>query len=196
MPLSEQSRDRRERSNSLERMTKVDPGSLARYWCSMLTSVVDAAMRITRADMGNIQLFDPASAALRIEAERGFNRSFLKFFDSVHAGHAACGTALERRKQVVIEDVADSPIFLGTPALEVMLDAGARSVQTTPLVGPSGSVLGIVSTHWHRPWRPCGQTLHELDLLSRIAAEWLETRIHLAPINGNGDRRQSPVTRS
>jgi GAF domain-containing protein len=116
--------------------------------------VVDAAIETTGADIGNLQLIDPASAALRIAPERGFSQPFLKFFDSVHSGQAGCGAALQRREQVLVEDVAESAIFLGTPALEVMLDARARPVLSIPLVGRSGCVLGIMSMHWHKPRRP------------------------------------------
>lgn len=42
-------------------------------------------------------------------------------------GETACGTALTTGAQVVIEDVLESPIFLGSDCLEVMLDARARA---------------------------------------------------------------------
>jgi hypothetical protein len=67
----------------LEHLAEDDPGFLPMYWRSVFTAMVDIAMRITRADMGNIQLYDPASAALHIEAERGFSQAFLSFFSSV-----------------------------------------------------------------------------------------------------------------
>ncbi len=56
-------------------------------------------------------------------------------------------------RHAIVYDVADSPLFPPGPTLEVMLDALVRSVQSTPLVGASGRVLGIVSTHLspHRP---------------------------------------------
>lgn len=91
----------------LERMAQNDPNFIRRYRQSMLSAVVDAAIRITGADMGNIQLFDLASAALRIEAQRGFSQPFLEFFDCVHDGHAVCGTAFKTRAQIIVEDVAE-----------------------------------------------------------------------------------------
>lgn len=164
----------------LERMAQNDPNFIRRYRQSMLSAVVDAGIRITGADMGNIQLFDPASAALRIEAQRGFSQPFLDF-DCVHDGHAVCGTAFKTRAQIIVEDVAESPIFLGTPALEVVLDAGVRAVLSTPLVGSTGSILGILSTHRRRPWRPRRRDLHLLNLLARNAADWIEQRMLFKP---------------
>jgi GAF domain len=119
------------------------------------------------ARVANIQLFDPASAALRIEAQRGFSQPLPEFFDCVHDGHAVCSTAFKTRAQIIVEDVAESPIFLGTPALEVVLDAGVRAVVSTPMVGSTGSILGILSTHRRRPWRPRHRELHLLNLLAR-----------------------------
>src|SRR5262249_42797589 len=151
----------------LEQMAQQDPHFLKRYRHSMLTAMVEAAIQAASADMGNIQLFDRASGALRIKAQCGFSEPFLKFFDCVYDGHAACGSAFKSRSQVIVEDAAESPIFVGTPALEVVLDAGVRAVQSTPLVGRSGRILGIVSTHWRTPGRPSSQELRLLDVLAR-----------------------------
>lgn len=91
-----------------------------------------------------------------------------------------CGTAFKTRAQIIVEDVAESPI-LGTPALEVVLDAGVRAVLSTPLVGSTGSILGILSTHRRRPWRPRRRDLHLLNLLARNAADWIEQRMLFKP---------------
>jgi hypothetical protein len=139
--------------------------------------VVDAALQITGADMGNLQLFDAASNSLRIEAQRGFSEPFLDFFGRVHDGQAACGTAIQRQERVIVSDVTESLIFRGTTALEVMLDARACAVQSTPLVGRSGLLLGVISTHWDRPYRPGERDLFLLDLLSRVAAGLMEPNL-------------------
>jgi len=155
----------------LKQMTQ-DARFRRRFRDSMLTTIVDQAIRITGADMANLQLVDRASKGLRIEAQRGFSQPFLGFFNCVHDGRAVCGTALRNRSQIMVPDVAESPIFLGTPALEVVLDASVRAVQSTPLVGPDGCVLGMISTHWQRPWRPSNHILYLLSLLARGVADW------------------------
>jgi GAF domain-containing protein len=163
----------------LEQLVRHDPGFRARYRRSMLISIVDSAMRIAHADMANIQLFDPASGRLRIEAQRGFHEPFLEFFNAVSEGHAACGTALKCRTQVVVEDVAANPIFQSTPSLEVVLDAGVRAVQSTPLIGRSGAVLGILSTHWRTPGPLRSPQLRMLHSFSCHASSWIEQRMLL-----------------
>jgi signal transduction histidine kinase/CheY-like chemotaxis protein len=139
-----------------------------------LLEIVDAAIAITRADMGNIQLLDEGSGALRIAASRGFDSPFLEFFNTVHEGEAACGQAVQRGARVVVGDVTTNAVFAGTPALDVLLTAGVRAVQSTPLVCRSAQLLGVLSTHYRVPRVPTDRELHLLDVLVRQAADWVE----------------------
>jgi GAF domain-containing protein len=159
---------------------------------AFLTEIVNIAIALVGADMGNIQLFDPTLGALHIEAQSGFTRTFLDFFNQVHHGQAVCGTAMKRAKRVIVEDVTQSPIFYGTPALEVILDAGARSVQSTPLVDASRRVVGMLSTHWRRPRRLSESELSNLDILAKRTSAVLRQQPRLtAPyLNGNHPSRQ------
>ena len=61
----------------------------------LLGEILDAGIEITAADMGNIQLLDDAGR-LGIAAHRGFDAPFLEFFNEVHDGLAACGSALQK----------------------------------------------------------------------------------------------------
>lgn len=125
--------------------------------------------------MGTIQLLDD-SGKLRIVARRGFEAPFLQFFEEVHDGLATCGSALQKADRVIVEDVVDSPVFAGTPALDAMLAAGARAVQSTPLVSRTAKVLGIFSTHYRGPRGPGERELRLLDLLARQAADLIERK--------------------
>lgn len=132
------------------------------------------AITITDADMGNIQLLDPESGALKIIAQRGFDRAFCEFFDTVHRGQVACGTALQQGQRVIVEDVTQSPIFADTAVLEVMLLAGVRAVQSTPILSRSGNLLGMFSTHYRAPHDPGQSELQLLDLLVRQTADFID----------------------
>jgi PAS domain S-box-containing protein len=140
----------------------------------VLTEIVDAAIAISGADFGNIQLLDPASGTLRIAAHRGFPKWWIDFWENVSKGHGTCGTALERGERVIVEDIEQSEIFAGTDALEMQRKAGVRAVQSTPLVTRSGKPLGMFSTHYKRPHRPDDRALRLLDLLARHAADIIE----------------------
>jgi len=140
---------------------------------SVLGEIVDAAIAITGADFGNIQLID-AAGDLKIVAQRGFSEQWLNFWDDVRTGQGACGTALERKERVIIEDVEQSPVFQGKPALEVQREACVRAVQSSPIIGRGGEPLGMLSTHYRKPWRPDSRELRLIDLLVRQVADIIE----------------------
>ncbi len=96
-----------------------------------LDEIVAAAIELTGADKGNLQLFDPASRVLTIRAQRGFDEPFLRFFAAVADDICACGTAMGSRRRVIVEDVTSSDIFKGQPSLDALLQAGVRAVQST-----------------------------------------------------------------
>ncbi len=140
----------------------------------LLPEIVDAAIGITAADMGNIQLYDRASDSLRIVASRGFRPEDLELFAVIRRGESTCGTALERGERVVVGDVTASAIFAGKPILDAVLAAGIRALLSTPLISRSGRLVGMLSTHYRSPRSPAERDLRILDLLARQAADWIE----------------------
>lgn len=141
-----------------------------------LDEVLQAAIAVTGADKGNIQLVD-GSGALRIAVQSGFDESFLNYFASVRPeDHAACGAALQSATRVIVEDVTQSNIFAGQPSLKVLLDAEVHAVQSTPLVCRDGRLLGMLNNHFGRAHRPSELELRYLDLLARMAADVIERR--------------------
>ena len=138
----------------------------------MIDAALDAALDAAGTGMGNIQL--AAGEGLRIVAQRGFQAPFLDFFAVVDHRGSACGVAAKEGRQVVVPDVESDPIFAGTPALHTLLRAGLRAVQSTPLVGQSGELLGVLSTHDERPGAADGARLKVIEGIARRAAFWLE----------------------
>jgi signal transduction histidine kinase/ActR/RegA family two-component response regulator len=140
----------------------------------VLGEIVEAAIAVSGADFGDVQILDARTSTLRIVASRGFPEWWLAFWNTVREGHGTCGNALERGERVIVENVERSPIFAGTDALEVQRKAGVRAVQSTPLLTREGKPLGIFSTHWRKPGVPGDRTLRLLDLLARQAADIIE----------------------
>lgn len=135
-----------------------------------LEAILEEALFITGAPRGNLQLLE-GGRGLRIAVHRGFERPFLKFFDTVtHADGASCGAALQQGGQVVVEDITSSAIFVGTPALEVLRAAQVGAVISTPFVSSAGEVMGVISTHFSRPHKLRERPLSLLRLLARQAA--------------------------
>ena len=139
-----------------------------------LEEILKVAIDISGADKGNIQLVDPATGFLKLTTESGFDSPFLDFFAGEQP--AACNHALETRQRVIVEDVRQSALFVGSPSLQVMTKAHVRAVQATPLISSAGRVLGVISTHFSTTRRPTEQELRLMDLLARQAADYLERK--------------------
>lgn len=167
--LTERTLDAMTRLQGLAALS-VPEGGVAR----VLAEILDAAIAIAGADMGDIQLLDPATGDLRILAARSLSRRWLGFWNRVATGHGTSGTALERRERVVVEDVEKSPIFRRRDAMAVLREAGVRALQSTPLITRAGKPVGIFSTHYRTPRRPDETALQLLDLLARQAADLIE----------------------
>jgi hypothetical protein len=140
---------------------------------AMLTAVLQAAISLGGADMGNVQVLDPSGGGLRIAAHYGFGTDFLDYFAAVDDQSTACGIALAQARTVHVHDVARSEVFGPGPARDVVLDAGVRAVRSIPLVGPDRRLLGVLSVHHVRPHSPTVVEQHVLAALATAAVRRL-----------------------
>ncbi|HLJ22055.1 MAG TPA: ATP-binding protein, partial [Stellaceae bacterium] len=139
--------------------------------------ILDAAIALTGADKGNIQVINPGSGALDIAVQRGFDESFLSYFAETDPSRAtACAGAMRSLERVVVEDVMESELFAGQPSRAVLLAAGVRAVHSVPLLSGTGAMLGVISVHYARPYRPSERDMRLLDLLARQAGDYIERR--------------------
>lgn len=138
----------------------------------MLNSALDAALEACSAPMGNVQLAEPDG--LHIVAQHGFDAAFLEFFACVRGAQWACGSAKRLGERTVIPDVAADFRFAGTAGAAVMEAAHARAVQSTPLIGADGCVLGVLSTHYPEARIPPEADFAVMDRIAQRAAFWLQ----------------------
>jgi GAF domain-containing protein len=89
-------------------------------------------------------------------------------------GEGACGAARRGARRVVVTDVQSDPIFAGTDAAPVMDCAGVRAVQSTPVVGASGEILGVLSTHYEKTRELTAPEFEVLDHIAHRMAFWLD----------------------
>ncbi len=140
---------------------------------AMLEEVLRAAVEITVAEKGFVQISNEAGA-LDIAAQTGFEGPFLDFFSRVDGDSDSARAAMAGRERVIVEDVTTSPIVAGSPSLPVLLAAGVRAVQSTPLIDRAGRFLGRISTHYRAPRHFAETELVWLDMLARHAADIIE----------------------
>ena len=177
--ITEQEATRRRISADLDAMTRLQQlgGLCAREghnFAKCLSAVVDVAAAITGAPRGSLQLVELGSGEMTIAAQHGFDTRFLRFFTRVREDAPVTAAAAVRTKErVVVEDVTRSHIFYDQPSVKVLLKAGVRAVQSTPLIGSDGRVFGVLSTHFAEPHKPDDRELRFIDLLARQTADYL-----------------------
>lgn len=155
---------------------------------SALKEILEAAIVLCGADMGTIQLYDPAREILTIAAHHGFEQDFLNHFSEENAeGDSACARALSTLKRVVIENIqTDERYAIHRPVAE---KSGFRAVQSTPLCGRDGAPLGMLTTHFRTPHAPSERELRMVDLYARQAADFIE-RLRITERLQDADRRK------
>ena len=158
---------------------------------SLLTAIIEASIEITGADMGSIQLLDE-TGGLRIAAHNGLDRQFLDYFGSVSREvHIVCGRAMAGCRRVIVDDVIEAPVFRDNPARDVLLKAGVRAFQTTPLISRTGEVVGMFSTHYRTTRHPEEADLRLLDLLARQAADLIERMRVIETLNKRSEQLEA-----
>jgi hypothetical protein len=168
----------------LHKLTK-DLRSISRL-DSLLPAVLAGALSLMKADLGNIQLVDPATGALRIVTQAGFGPEFLEHFAVVGDGDgSACARAATQCAQTVVTDVRSDPDF--APHRDIAAASGFRGVQSTPLVDHAGHLIGMVSTHFRRPHRPSDRELRTMELYGDLAGEAVTPRLGISAQHDPGD---------
>lgn len=147
-----------------------------------LLQALDIAIGITGADMGTLQRFDESADCLKIVASRGFSTEALAFFGVVRRDtNTTCAAARTRRMGVFVGDVSTSYLFVGTPELDMLRAGGIAAVHSTPLIGSSGRLCGVLSTHFREPQIESDFDQAPLDRFALQVADSLEQREGLAP---------------
>jgi PAS domain S-box-containing protein len=142
----------------------------------LYNEIMAAAIGLTRADAGTVQIFDEATQDLVLLATQGFDPNVIAHFHRVNvSSQTSCGLALRSGQRAFI-DFDDPERDDPDGSLQIHLNAGYRSAQSTPLITRSGRPIGMVSTHWCNQYRPTERELRFLDLLARQAADLIEQR--------------------
>lgn len=140
---------------------------------SLLNEILAAATDLTGTSKGNIQFHDPVTQKLRIFVHQGVGEEFATHFANQGAPQG-CDLAARTLERVICEDLEAAPEWAGTDDLRVLLADGIRGFQSTPLISRDGRLLGVLNTHTTAPCRPTERELRHLDLLARMAADFIE----------------------
>lgn len=143
---------------------------------SLFDAIVAASVVLMRADAGTIQLFDPATQDLQILAAHGIPAGQLEQFAKAQGStFSSSRMVLVAGKRVFID--FDQPAVSDPDGTHRWhLEMGFLSVQSSPVISRSGSVIGILTTHWKKHYRPSDRVFRFFDLLTRQTADLLERK--------------------
>ncbi len=147
---------------------------------ALYAKLVDAVATLMRSDFATMQMLDPERGPhgeLRLLASRGLTEEGKKVWEWVcFDTESTCGQALRTGKRAVAPNVETSEFLAGTRGMAALLDAGIRGAQSTPLFSRTGTLLGMISSHWREPHTPSDRDLRLLDILARQAADLIERK--------------------
>src|SRR5690242_20205258 len=117
----------------------------------------------------SILLLDKEGVSLRHGAAPSLPDAYNKAIHNVRIGPdvGSCGTAAFTREQVIVEDIADSDLWVNYR--ELALRHGLRACWSTPLVKKDGKVLGTFAIYYNEPRTPTDDDLQLIHLVSRTA---------------------------
>ncbi|MEX1032107.1 MAG: ATP-binding protein [Cellvibrionaceae bacterium] len=142
--------------------------------------VLHAGAQLLKTDMGSLQIIN-GDGELELVAHQGIDADVLCALKVVKAGdNTACSRALRHRRRVVVENVSADESY--KPHSKSTASGAFRAVQSTPLIGREGKLLGVFSTYYHEPRKLSAYEEYALDLLTRETAdlcEWLKTEKQL-----------------
>lgn len=131
-----------------------DIGPLTR----LLPRVLDGALALVGARLGDICLLDPATGDLRMVTYAGFDADLVGHAYAVD-DRSARGRAVRRQRQVVV---------LGDTSTKEL-----HGFQSTPIFGRDGEVVGVLSTQHRGPHVPPADDLRILEVYAAVVGEEL-----------------------
>jgi PAS domain S-box-containing protein len=140
---------------------------------STLNEVLDAVIKLQRAELGLIQLYNRETRMLDILAQRGFSAGVLEGYPNFSLGDTKPGR-MRVPKFLVLEDLGHDPVFQALR--ELGAKAGFRALQATPLLGRRGRLVGVISTCFRDGAAPSEQDLRLTGLYASQAAHLIEQK--------------------
>lgn len=120
--------------------------------------------------MASILLLDEEGVHLQHVAAPSLPTAYLRAIDGQPIGEAAgsCGTAVWRKAQVIVEDIAKDPLW--AKYREVALRHRLRACWATPVQDNAGNVLGSFALYYHSVAKPTAAQLRLIDMSTHTAA--------------------------
>ncbi len=157
-----------------------------------LGEILDALVRIVEEQfpgmLASILLLDPDGQRVRHGAAPSLPREYWSAIDGEPIGPraGACGTAVFRREQVIVEDIAVDPLWAGDR--DLALAHGLRACWSTPIFDRAGTVLGTFAMYYRAPGRPFQEQLDAIEAVTHTAAVAISRSIEEGALRQSQER--------
>lgn len=130
----------------------------------------------TTSAKGSILLLNKTREKLFHGASPNMPRAFIEAIDGVPLGPnmGSCGTAAFRKKTVIVEDIANDPLWARGKGLA--LKHGLQACWSTPIFSKDNQVLGTFALYYGKPHKPSGFELSLIRSSAYIAGIAIENK--------------------
>src|SRR5262245_27796857 len=137
--------------------------------------------------LASILLLDPDGVRVRYGGASRALEAYCRFIDGLPIGPRAgsCGTAMHRRKTVIVEDIARSPLWV--EYRDVAAAHGLRACWSTPILDAEDRALGSFALYFRKRGRPAQRHRALIERATHLAA--------IAIARSRADRERELLTR-
>lgn len=130
--------------------------------------------------MSTVMLMDPDNKRLWPVGAQRVRQEWLSAITPLPIGPrmGSCGTAAFQKQRIITPDIANDPLWSGTPAeeyREIALRNGLRAAWAQPLISKSDELLGTFAMYYCEPRSPSAGDLQVIEGASHIALIAVET---------------------
>ena len=157
---------------------------------ALMCQVIEALSTRARC---SILLLDRDGLHLRHGAAPSLPEAYVDAIDGVAIGPTvgSCGTAAFTRRQVIVSNIADDPLW--TDYRDLALRHGLLACWSTPVISSDGSVLGTFAVYYHEPQQPTHADLQLIERVAQISCIAIERKRAEAALRQNRALLQSFV---
>ncbi|MGB3264005.1 MAG: PAS domain S-box protein [Microcoleus sp.] len=141
-----------------------------------LNSLIEIVEQQSRDVMGSILLLDKDGQHLLHAAGQSLPDSYSAAINGVAVGPnvGSCGTAVYRREQVIVTDIASDPLWENYR--DLALSFGLRACWSTPIFSSEGQVLGTFALYYGQPRTPQDFELQSIEAVRNLAGIAIERK--------------------
>jgi PAS domain S-box-containing protein len=164
-----------------------------------LPDILDALCRnIEKTYAGllcSILLLDADGKTLRHGAAPTLPKEYSQAVNGLRVGQCAgsCGTAVFRRQQVIVSDIATDPLW--AEYRQLALPHGLRACWSTPIASQGGRILGTFAVYYREPQTPDEEHLQLIAHATHVAAIAMEWDRDKAELSAAENRYRTLVER-